>query len=222
MAIRKTVPPVSTNEDGSSVRAPRKRRKEARPGELQAAALELFVEKGFAATRLDDVAARAGVSKGTLYLYFDSKFALFQSVVEEGVAPILDAADHLIATHEGSFATLIQQLSTVWWARIVGTPVEGLTKLVVAEARNFPEIAQFFYDKVIHRGRLQLLGIVERAIRQGEFRPLDPKACVDTLILPTLMMAIWQHSLRDCGPMSDPKIFLPTLTDILLNGLLKE
>ena len=203
-------------------RAPRRRRKEARPGELQAAALALFVEKGFAATRLDDVAARAGVSKGTLYLYFDSKVALFQSVIEEGVAPILDAVDHMIATHEGSSEALIRQLVTSLWSHVVGTPLEGLTKLVVSEARNFPEIAQFYYDKVIHRSRLQLLKVVERAISRGEFRPLDVKATVDAIILPVLMMAIWRHSLCDCGPMSDPQLFLSNLSDILTSGLRKE
>ena len=96
------------------------------------------------------------------------------------------------------------------------------TKLVVSEARNFPEIAQFYYDKVIHRSRLQLLRVVERAISRGEFRPLDVKATVDAIILPILMMAIWRHSLCDCGPMSDPQLFLSTLSDILVSGLRKE
>ena len=220
MTTRKPAPPVAANS--LPRRALRRRRKEARPGELQAAALALFVEKGFAATRLDDVAARAGVSKGTLYLYFDSKVALFQSVIEEGVAPILDAADHMIATHEGNSETLIRQLVTSLWSQVVGTQLEGLTKLVVSEARNFPEIAQFYYDKVIHRSRLQLLRVVERAISRGEFRPLDVKATVDAIILPILMMAIWRHSLCDCGPMSDPQLFLSTLSDILVSGLRKE
>ena len=216
MTTRKPAPPVAAIP--LPRRAPRRRRKEARPGELQAAALALFVEKGFAATRLDDVAARAGVSKGTLYLYFDSKVALFQSVIEEGVAPILDAADHMIATHEGNSETLIRQLVTSLWSQVVGTQLEGLTKLVVSEARNFPEIAQFYYD----RSRLQLLRVVERAISRGEFRPLDVKATVDAIILPILMMAIWRHSLCDCGPMSDPQLFLSNLSDILASGLRKE
>ena len=92
----------------SLVHLPRRRRKEARPSELTAAALELFVEKGFAATRLDDVAAHAGVSKGTLYLYFDSKEALFKAVIEEGIVPLLVAAEQQVATYEGSSAELLQ------------------------------------------------------------------------------------------------------------------
>ena len=121
--------------------------------------------------------------------------------------PILDAADHLIATHEGNSETLIRQLVTNLWAHVVDTSLDGLTKLVVAEARNFPEIAQFYYDKVIHRSRLQLLRVVERAIHRGEFRSLNAKATVDAFILPILMMALWRHSFSDCGPMSKASIF---------------
>ena len=215
-SMEKPIPPISAGRTG---RIPRRRRKEARPGELQAAALELFIEKGFTATRLDDVAARAGVSTGTLYLYFDSKVDLFQSVVDETMTPTLDAADHLIDTHASSSEELIRRLITNLWEHVVGSPLEGMTKLVVSEARNFPQIAQLYYDKVIHRSRLQLLRVVERAIHRGEFRSLNAKATVDAFILPILMMALWRHSFSDCGLMSDPKHFLPTLSDILIKGL---
>ena len=96
---------------------PRKRRKEARPSELAAAALTLFVEKGFAATRLEDVAKVAGVSKGTLYLYFDSKEALFKSVIQEGVIPVLIEGESIAARHSGSAFSLN--------CSITGGPVSG-------------------------------------------------------------------------------------------------
>lgn len=89
---------------------PRQRRKEARPAEVSAAALELFVEKGFAATRLDDIAARAGVSKGTLYLYFDNKEALFEAVIREGVLPLVDRDEAMVASHHGSAFELLRQI----------------------------------------------------------------------------------------------------------------
>src|SRR5512145_278407 len=94
----------------SGIHVPRRRRKDARPAELTAAALDLFVEKGFAATRLDDVAARAGVSKGTLYLYFDSKEALFKAVVEDGIVPLFAAAEQQIADYQGGSADLLRHL----------------------------------------------------------------------------------------------------------------
>ncbi len=101
---------MPAHEAASVASTPRRRRKDARPSELTAAALDLFVEKGFAATRLDDVAARAGVSKGTLYLYFDSKEALFKAVIEEGIVPALAAAEQQLAGFQGPSADLLQAL----------------------------------------------------------------------------------------------------------------
>ncbi len=113
------------------------RRKEARPQELLAAALDLFVERGFAATRLDDVAARAGVSKGTLYLYFANKEELFKAVVRENMLPVLDEAADLIQQHEGDSATLFQDIMLGWWERVGNTKVSGITKLIMAESGKF-------------------------------------------------------------------------------------
>src|SRR5262252_8704646 len=98
------------------------RRKDARPAELLAAALDLFVERGYAATRLDDVARRAGVSKGTVYLYFSSKEELFKAVVREGLVPLLERGEKMVAEHRGSIATLIDQLVRGWWEAVGHTP----------------------------------------------------------------------------------------------------
>ena len=116
---------------------------------MTAAALELFVERGFATTRLEDVAARAGVSKGTLYLYFDSKEALFKAVIEEGIVPTLVAAEQQLAEHSGSAAELLRKLLFGWWQQIGGTRLAGVPKLIISESRNFPEVAQYYHDKVI-------------------------------------------------------------------------
>ncbi|MBV6539814.1 TetR/AcrR family transcriptional regulator, partial [Ursidibacter maritimus] len=120
------------------------RRKDARPQELLAAALVLFVERGYAATRLDDVATRAGVSKGTLYLYFASKEDLFRAVVRENLVPVLDEAEQAIDSYTGHSASLLREFILGWWQRIGDTPLSGLTKLMVAESGNFPEVAKFY------------------------------------------------------------------------------
>ena len=138
---------------------PRRRRKEARPGELTAAALDLFVEKGFAATRLDDVALRAGVSKGTLYLYFDSKEALFKAVVEEGIVPFLVAAEQKTAEYEGATIDLLRSLLFGWWEQIGATRLAGVTKLVISESHNFPEVARYYHDRVVLRGSALLRNV---------------------------------------------------------------
>ena len=146
---------VTTAAVGSAASL-RRRRKDERPSELVAAALDLFVERGFAATRLDDVAARAGVSKGTLYLYFESKEALFKAVIEEAIVPLLASAEDVIANDQGTSIDLLRRLLNGWWEQIGATRLAGVPKLIIAEARNFPAVAQYYHDAVIVRGRALL------------------------------------------------------------------
>lgn len=201
---------------------PRQRRKEARPAELTAAALELFVEKGYAATRLDDVAARAGVSKGTLYLYFDSKDALFRAVVQEGIVPALAEGDSLVSTYTGSSADLLRDIVNGWWLTLGSTPLGGVPKLMISEARNFPELANFYHDTVIVRGRDLLRRILLRGIAAGEFRSLDIESTIDVVFAPLLMLLIWRYSMGSCGcRQQDPITYLNTHIDLTLGGLSK-
>ena len=198
----------------------RKRRKEARPGELTAAALALFVEKGFAATRLEDVARRAGVSKGTLYLYFDSKESLFKAVIREGIFPVLAENEAIAAQHAGSSFDLLARFLDNWWAKIGQTAFAGIPKLIVAESSNFPELAQFYYENVILRGRALVGGALARGMASGEFRRLDVETTIDVVIAPILMLLIWRFSLASCqGAESDPQLYLRVHMDLLREGL---
>jgi len=131
------------------VRAKRERRKEARPGELLAAALDLFVEKGFAATRSEEVAARAGVSKGTLFLYFPSKEELFKAVVMENLGGRFTEWNAEFEAFEGTTADMLRYCMRVWWERVGMTKASGLTKLMMSEGANFPELAEFYRQEVI-------------------------------------------------------------------------
>lgn len=199
----------------------RQRRKEARPTELTAAALDLFVEKGFAATRLEDVASRAGVSKGTLYLYFDSKEALFKAVILEGIVPVLERGESIVAAHTGSSSEALRQLVLNWWQMIGGTKLAGVPKLMISEARNFPEVAQFYYDNVISRGRRLLRGVLEQGIQRGEFRPMNVDTCIDVVMAPPMMLAIWRCSMSACHcAHSSPEDFLEMHLNLILKGLL--
>ncbi|MBI5899501.1 MAG: TetR/AcrR family transcriptional regulator [Rhodocyclales bacterium] len=199
---------------------PRQRRKQARPAELTAAALELFVEKGFAATRLDDVAARAGVSKGTLYLYFDGKDALFKAVIQEGIVPILEAGAGLVDTFEGGSAELLRTLIREWWQRIGSSALGGVPKLMISEARNFPELAAYYNEAVITRGRELMRRVLRRGIERGEFRAVDVETAIDVIFAPVLMLLIWRYSLGACGCGGhDPESYLDTHLDIALRGL---
>ena len=196
-----------------------RRRKEARPDEILAAALESFAARGFAATRLEDVAARAGISKGTLYLYFHGKEELFEAVVRATLLPNLERIEALAATFEGPSAQLLERL-LLTFAGVVGSQAGAIPKLVIAEAGNFPELARFYLDEVIRRG-LRLIGaILRRGIARGEFRPIDVDHAVFCVIAPILLAALWKNSLE---PHAEAPLDAPALArahlDLLLRGL---
>ena len=202
---------------------PRKRRKEARPSELTAAALGLFVEKGFAATRLEEVAQRAGVSKGTLYLYFDSKEALFKAVIQEGIVPALVEGEARLTRHAETSFELLEDILGIIWARIGETAYAGIPKLIVGEAGNFPEVAQFYYENVIRRGRALVGAALERGMASGEFRDMDIETTIEVVIAPVLMLLIWRFSMASClGREIDPREYLKIHLDLLRQGLLRS
>jgi AcrR family transcriptional regulator len=204
-------------------KAPRwERRKDARPEEIMAAALELFVERGFAATRLEDVAAHAGVAKGTLYLYFDGKEELFKAVVREGIVLPLAEIRALVDRHQGSMAELLRQILRNWWERIGSARISGIPKLVVAEARNFPEIARFYVEEVLSPGQEILTIIVKRGIERGEFRPVEPAMAAQVMTAPLLWLLLWRNSLEPHAAPMDPWVYLETSLEMLRRGLAPE
>ncbi|MFZ6752473.1 TetR/AcrR family transcriptional regulator [Undibacterium sp. Dicai25W] len=174
------------------------RRKEARPQELLAAALDLFVERGFAATRLDDVAKAAGVSKGTLYLYFSSKEDLFKAVVRESIVPLIGEAEGMIGEFSGDSEELFRAVMTNWWQNIGTTKLSGLPKLMMAEAGNFPELARFYQEEVVNRGEKLVATMLARGMQRGEIREVDLEIDARLLIAPMLMMMMWKHSSGVC------------------------
>jgi len=198
-----------------------RRRKEDRPAELIAAALAVFVERGFSATKLEDVAKKAGVSKGTVYLYYDSKEALFKAVVRETMVPALHRGEATVREFTGSSKDLLRKLLFAWWDTIGESPLAGIPKLMMAEAANFPELARFYYEEVIQRGHRLMGSVLERGIASGEFRSVaDVKLVVRALISPVLQLATWKHSFALCvrEPI-DARAFLDTHIDLFLNGV---
>ncbi|MFZ6768129.1 TetR/AcrR family transcriptional regulator [Undibacterium sp. Di26W] len=174
------------------------RRKDARPQELLAAALDLFVERGFAATRLDDVARTAGVSKGTLYLYFSSKEELFKAVVRESIVPLIGAAEDTIGQFNGGSDELFRLITHTWWDNVGKTKLSGLPKLMMAEAGNFPELARFYQEEVVDRGQNLMTIVLRRGMERGEFRQVDLEIDTRILTAPVIMMMMWKHSQGVC------------------------
>jgi len=178
--------------------SPRQRRKQTRPQELLDAALTLFVEKGFAATRAEEVARAAGVSKGTLYLYYPSKEELFKAVVRQNLSKLIAEGQALVASFEGSSSDLLGALMAHWWERVGSTPAAGTHKVVLAEVRNFPELAQFYTDEFMIPADRLFCSAVERGIASGEFRDLPVHEVAHALIAPMIFMALHQHSFGAC------------------------
>ncbi|MDD5335648.1 MAG: TetR/AcrR family transcriptional regulator [Rhodoferax sp.] len=206
----------------SAVHAKRERRKDARPGELLAAALDLFVEKGFAATRAEEVAHRAGVSKGTLFLYFASKEELFKAVVRENISGHFPRWNAEFDAFEGSTADMLAYCMRMWWAHDDTTNASGICKLMMSEASNFPELAAFYEHEVIQPGNELIKRILQRGMARGEFRPIDMKYGVYTVLAPMLFLALWKHSLGTCCTADAqlvPEEYIAVQVETILNGL---
>lgn len=201
----------------------RERRKEARPGEIVAAALHVFVAQGFNAARMEDVAKQAGVAKGTVFRYFPTKGDLFKAVVEANVSDQFTTWRSRIAAFEGSSAELIGLAMLEWWNHTGSTPAAGISRIFLQEAKNFPDLAEYYHQTVIQPGRDILQSIFERGVRRGEFRQADTNAAKALMMAPMLLMAMGQletqhrHSLLAAD--QTPEQFIKQLADIVVNGL---
>ncbi len=210
------------SEKTTTLSAKRERRKEARPGELLDAALDLFVEKGFAATRAEEVAARAGVSKGTLFLYFQSKEELFKAVVRENISGRFREWNDEFEAFEGTAAEMLAYCMTVWWERVGATRASGITKLMMSEAGNFPEIAAFYQHEVIQPGQALIRRIMQRGIDRGEFRPIDLDYAIYSVIAPMIFLILAKHSSATCADGNLPANagkYITAQVDTILHGL---
>lgn len=206
--------------------APRQRRKEARPQELLDAALELFVEKGFAGTRSEEVATRAGVSKGTLYLYYPSKEELFKAVIRHNLSNLIAEGMELADHFEGTTSELLTCLMRTWWKRVGSTSASGIFKVMVSEVRNFPELAAFYSNEVIAPANRLLSGAIRRGVERGEFRAVPAKETTMLLFAPMILMSLHRHSFGACPGVQaldvDPERAIDAHIDMTLRGLLAE
>ncbi|MEY4766648.1 MAG: hypothetical protein RI907_3321 [Pseudomonadota bacterium] len=202
----------------------RQRRKSDRPQELLEAALALFVERGLANTRAEDIAARAGVSKGTLYLYYPSKDELFKAVVRQHLTDVIMEGEDILARYSGPTADLLTALALTWWRRVSVTRSCGLLVVMMAESKQFPELARFYIDEVIGPSRALAAKAIEYGVARGDLRQVDVNSAVLGIMAP-LQFLMTYHEVTSVCPTEDadmaPEHFLRTQIDLLLRGLLK-
>jgi AcrR family transcriptional regulator len=175
------------------------RRKTARPGEIIAAALEVFAEKGFAGAKLDDIAERAGVSKGALYLYFETKDDIFRAVVRDAVAPNFNAIREAAESFEGRFADLAPMILARAAMLMGRTKLPAVAKMVIGESRNFPDLARIWHDTIVFVALGVMTELIAKAQERGEVRPGDPRLYAFSLMGPMVMGAIYREVFSEVG-----------------------
>jgi AcrR family transcriptional regulator len=164
-----------------------RRRAEARPEEVLDAAMALFIEKGFAATRVEDIAARAGISKGAVYLYFASKEAILEGLVRRAVLPVADDALGFIANHSGDPRPVITAVLKMVAARIASPALLAFPRLVIRELIHFPEFAAMYRRDVLERVIPVIEGLIRRGVAEGYFRAVDPELTLRSVVGPVVM-----------------------------------
>ncbi|MDR3474935.1 MAG: TetR/AcrR family transcriptional regulator [Devosia sp.] len=200
-----------------------RRRAEARPDEVLDAALDLFIEKGFAAARVEDIARRAGLSKGAIYLYFSSKEAIMEALVRRAVVPITQTAGAALADFKGSPRDAFMMLFALMSTRLADPRVLAIPKLIVREVGAFPELAAMYRREVIERGLPLVTELVRRGVESGAFRPVDPELAVRSIIGPIGMHLLLAEifGMTPNGGLN-LKGLIESHIDILYNGLVSE
>lgn len=197
------------------------RRKAARPQEIMDAALALFAEKGYAATKMEDIAKRAGVTRGTPYLYFQSKDDLFREIVRTSVLPAVTLVQQVVSeAQDQPISQILSDIQEYWHRQVLDTPRAAVLKLMMCESGNFPEVALYYREQVIEPFQALLQALIQQGIATGEFRAsVDAEYAVYTLMAPMLSAVIWKYSFACNAPIEFDRLFA-TATDLLRHGML--
>jgi AcrR family transcriptional regulator len=196
-----------------------RRRAEARPEEILDAALAEFTERGFDAARMEDIGKRAGLSKAGVYLYFPSKMALLEALIEARVSPLAAQAQALAAAGKDDPMSALKLIAQVAAHRIADPNVFAVPRLVIGMSGRFPEIADYYRTHVVEKARGALETLLKAAMANGQIRTVDTAAVVRAFVGPLFFEAMWTHVLRGESALNDPQDMIERHFDILLNGL---
>ena len=197
-------------------KAPRRRAPEERQEAILKAALDVFSEHGFAAARLEDVAQRAGVAKGTLYLYFPDKETLFERMLQSVAAPALAMLARLAEAETVPPAVAISALLAFFETEVIGTPREKVIRLIVSEGARFPRLAKFYYDEVIAKGLAAIRTIAARE-KHGNFNAESLSRFPQLIFAPLLLSIMWRSLFQQFEPL-DVSALIAAHKDILLHS----
>jgi len=201
-------------------RDPRRRRKAERPHEILEAAFVEFSRNGYTITTLDQIAERAGVTKGTIYVYFENKEHLFISMVREVMKEALDTVHEMFVSHEGSTAELLRtQFSFIYRHIVENRRRREVVRMLIAEAGRFPELADRYHDEILRPCQEMLRQAIQRGIDRGEIRQSAIVDSPQVVIAPIALVDLWLMMFDDRQPL-DLKAYFDAHLDLVLNGLL--
>lgn len=197
-----------------------RRRKEARPGEILRAALDIFLERGYKAARLEDIARSAGCTKGTIFLYYAGKAELFKASVLEAMVPMLESAEQSFANHHGTMSELLTTHMRTRWHALQHSRISKLPEMIVAERDEFPELVRFFYSEVFGRSQRLFIRILDEGVARGEFRPMDTEQMSLVIMATNAMGVMWRHSFDAIEtPSFDSDRYFETALDQFIRGI---
>jgi AcrR family transcriptional regulator len=200
----------------------RRRRKAERPKEIVEAAFAEFSRNGYAVTTLDRIAERAGVTKGTIYVYFESKEHLFLSMVRELTKAALDTVHDMFERHEGSTAELLRaQFSFIYQHIVEDRRRREVLRMLIAEASRFPELADRYHEEILRPCLEMLRQAIQRGMDRGEFRRSSIIDSPQVVIAPIALVDLWMMMFDDRQPL-DLKAYFDAHLDLVLNGLLAK
>lgn len=192
--------------------------REDREAAIVDAGLDLFLEKGFAATKVDEVARRAGVAKGTVYLYFPSKDDLFHAVVRRSVEPLIDVVEDLAHDPDAPAAEVLKRVFKALYAEVVATDRREVLRLIIAEGGRFPKLAAYYHTAVVRRGGAALRQLMADAVARGEFRDGPATQRPEVLMGPALLALVWTLVFQEIDPLDLDEV-LAAHIDLVLNGV---
>jgi AcrR family transcriptional regulator len=178
------------------------------------------VQHGYGNSRLEDIARSAGCTKGTVFLYYESKAELFKAAVRSAMLPTLQAAEQIVEGHRGSARELLVSLLQQRWQAMNHTQLAGLPKLMLSEASQFPELARFYHDEIIERSHSLLRRALDLGVERGEFVPMDTANVARVSIAPILLAAVWKHSFAAVATNPvHPEAFFESALTVFLRGI---
>lgn len=203
--------------DGAG-QARKRKDKETREAEIVEAAFQVFAEHGFAAAKIDDVAARAQVSKGTVYVYFDTKEALFEAVIRTYILASLEKTIASLSVMDMSHEDRLRYVLKRAYTMLAGSDIRKIIAMLVGEGSRFPQLIKFYHDNVMVRARAMTAGIIRAGIEDGAFRDIPVEKFPQVIVGPGMMGAIWAHHFNHLSPINLDELYDAHI-DLLLNGL---